>query len=60
MSVHSNFLLVVSFAGFMQFIQSVPVAEVLATEESIQVCDVVLLKSSTRQAVQIAALDLYA
>jgi len=28
-----------SVAGFMQFIQSVPVAEVLATEESIQVCD---------------------
>lgn len=42
---------VVSFAGFMQFIQSVPVAEVLATEESIQVCDIVLLKSSTHQTV---------
>lgn len=28
-----------SVTGFMQFIQSVPVAEVLATEESIQVRD---------------------
>lgn len=28
-----------SVIGFMQFIPSVPVAEVLATEETIQVCD---------------------